>query len=55
MKIIKTIIYNLPEGVGNAKMERKLQLFETYSSRSQKTHPYFLEDNLEQNNFHCWF
>ena len=51
MKIIKRIIYNLP--TGNSKgpiMERKLQLLETYSS--QETHPYFVENNLEQNNFH---
>ena len=36
-------------------MERKLQLLETYSSRSQETHPYFVEDDLEQNNFYCWY
>ena len=55
MKIIKTIIYNLLEGnISGAKMKRKLQLLEIYSSRSQETHPYFVEDNLEQNNFHCW-
>ena len=55
MKIIKTIIYNLPgNGINHTKMERKLQLLEIYSSRSQETHPYFVEDNLEQNNFHCW-
>ena len=33
-------------------MERKLQLLETYSFRSQETHAYFVEDNLEQNKFH---
>ena len=38
-----------------AKMERKLYLLETYSSRSQETHPYFVQDNLEKNNFHCWY
>ena len=49
MKIIKTIIYNLPEQtLSHTKMERKLYLLETYSSRSQETHPYFVEDNLEQ-------
>ena len=26
-------------------------VIEIYSSRSQETHPYFVEDNLEQNNF----
>ena len=36
-------------------MERKLELLETCSSRSQETYPYFVEDNLEQSNFHCWY
>ena len=60
MKITKTIIYNLPGvaplwGLTYSKMERKLQLLETYSSRSRETHLYFAEDNLEQTNFHCWY
>ena len=55
MKIIKTIIYNLRgDNFRHPKMERTLQFLEIYSSRSQETHPYFVEDNLEQNNFHCW-
>ena len=53
MKIIKTIIYILTaENSKGTKMERKLQLLETYSSRSQETHPYFVENKLDQNNFH---
>ena len=56
MKITKTIVYNLPRTpCKDPKMEITLELLETYSSRSQETHPYFVEDNLEQNNFHCWY
>ena len=56
MKINTTIIYNLlGEASRYAQMEIKLYLSETYSSRSQETHLYFVEDNLEQNNFHCWY
>ena len=54
MKIIKTIIDNLPgHKCGHTKMERKLDLLETCSSRSHETHPYFLEDNIKQNKFYC--
>ena len=50
MKIIITIKYNLRRvALRFAKMERKLDLLETYSSRSQE------KDNLELNNFHCWY
>ena len=54
--MIKTIIDKLAKyEFSLAKMERKLDLLETCSSRSQETYPYFVEDNLEQNNFHCWY
>ena len=42
MKIINTIIDKLSAtGVRNSKMERKLWLLETYSSRSQENSPLF--------------
>ena len=56
MKIIKTIIDSLPgDKFSHAKMERKLYLLETCCFRSQETHPYSVENNLEQNNFHFWY